>query len=275
MAVDLHVHSTISDGTQTPEEIVAAATQQGLHAISITDHDHVGAVALAQRAAGDGLLVLPGVEVSTELRATEVHILGYMIDVQNAALLAKLAEVRDSREWRAREMVKRLNGLGVDVSYEQVAQTAGAGSVGRPHLARLLHDRGFVVSQQDAFRRYLRKGGPAYVPRHKLAPVEALALIRQAGGAAVLAHPGLCRDDAVVREAIETGIDGVEAYHTDHTDVETDRYLHMAAEYGLLVTGGTDSHGPEGPIPVEIGSVDVPDRAAAALVAWARQNTVA
>ncbi len=272
MAVDLHIHSTISDGTRTPEEIVATATQRGLYAISITDHDDVAGVARAQRAAADELLVLPGVEVSTDLHDAEVHILGYLIDCQNEPLLAKLAQVRARRVWRAREMVKRLNSLGVSLDYAQVAQIAGEGSVGRPHVARALFDQGVVGSQAEAFRRFLHKGGPAYAPRYKLSPAEAIALIRQASGVAVVAHPGLCRDDEAVEEVLQLGISGLEAYHTSHTDLQTEKYLRMADEYGLLVTGGSDSHGPGGPIPVGVGSVDVPDAAADALVIWAKNN---
>ncbi len=272
MAVDLHIHSTVSDGTRTPEEIVATAVQRGLYAISITDHDHVAGVAPAQRAAGGDLLVLPGVEVSTDLRDAEVHILGYLVDCHNEPLLAKLAEVRARRVRRAREMVKRLNSLGVSLDYARVAQIAGEGSVGRPHLARALLDQGVVGSQAEAFRRFLRRGGPAYVPRYKLSPAEAIALIGQASGVAVLAHPGLCRDDEAVREVLQLGIGGLEAYHTDHTDFQTEKYLRMADERGLLVTGGSDSHGPGGPIPVGVGSVDVPDAAADALVMWAKDN---
>jgi len=272
MAVDLHIHSTVSDGTQTPEEIVATAIQQGLYAISITDHDHVGAVARAQQAAGEELLVLPGVEVSAELHDREVHILGYLIDCENRPLLQKLAEVRASRASGAEEMVRRLKELGVNLDYAQVQKIAGGGSIGRPHVARALFEQGLVSSQPEAFRRFLRKGGPAYVPRYKLTPPEAVGIIRQAGGAAVLAHPGLCSEQRLVREIIELGIDGLEAYHTDHTDVERDKYLRMAEQCGLLVTGGTDSHGPGGPIPVAIGSVEVPDNAADALLTWARDK---
>ncbi len=272
MAVDLHIHSTVSDGTQTPAEIVATATHLGLYAISITDHDDVAGVAAAQRAAGEKLLVLPGVEVSTDLGDIEVHILGYLIDCHNEPLVAKLAEVRARRVGRAHEMVERLNGMGVRLDYAEVERIAGDGSIGRPHVARALLDQGIVGSQREAFQRFLRKGGPAYAPRYKLTPAQAIALIRQAGGVAVLAHPGLCRNDEAVREVINLGVDGLEAYHTDHSDSQTDKYLQMAEQQGLFVTGGSDSHGPGGPKPVAIGSVEVPDAAAEALVRWANNN---
>ncbi len=272
MAVDLHIHSTMSDGTQTPEEIVAAAVEAGLYAISITDHDHVGGVKPAREAAGERLVVLPGVEVAVELRHLEVHILGYLMDCENATLLEKLAEMRRSRDSRAREMVSRLNALGVKLDYEHVCRIAGAGSVGRPHVARALLDEGVVSHQQEAFQRFLRNGGPAYVPRYRLEISEAISLVREAGGAAVLAHPGLCKNDKLVRQAIAAGLDGIEAYHVAHTDHQSDKYRRMAEEHGLLVTGGTDTHGPGGSIPVAMGSVEVPDESADALLEWAQDH---
>jgi 3',5'-nucleoside bisphosphate phosphatase len=269
MAVDLHIHSTMSDGTQTPEEIAAAAIEAGLYAISITDHEHVAGVAPARVAAGERLQVLAGVEIAGELHQREVHILGYLIDCENVALLAKLAEIRRSRDSRAREMVRRLNAAGVKLKYEDVSRIAGAGSIGRPHVARALLDEGIVSHQQEAFQRFLRAGRPAYVPRYKLEVTEVISLVREAGGAAVLAHPGLCNNDKLVREVIAVGIDGIEAYHTAHTDHQRDKYLDMAEEYRLLATGGSDSHGPGGSIPVAIGSVAVPDEIVEALLEWA------
>ena len=273
MAVDLHIHSTMSDGTQTPEEIAAAALEAGLYAISVTDHDHVAGVKPTQDAAGDRLLVLPGVEVAVELHHLEVHILGYLIDCENVTLLEKLAEIRRCRESRAREMVSRLNALGVKLDYEHVQRIAGlAASIGRPHVARALLKEGVVSHQQEAFQRFLRNGGPAYVPRYKLEISEAISLVREAGGAAVLAHPGLCNNDRLVRQVIAAGVDGIEAYHIAHTDHQCDKYRRLAQEYGLLVTGGTDTHGPGGSIPVAMGSVEVPDECADALLEWAEDH---
>ncbi len=269
MAADLHIHSRMSDGTQTPEAIAAAAIEAGLYAISITDHEHVAGVEPAQAAAGERLQVLAGVEIAGELDQREVHILGYLIDCENAALLAKLAEIRRSRDSRAREMVRRLNAAGVKLEYEDVSRIAGAGSIGRPHVARALLNGGIVSHQQEAFQRFLRAGRPAYVPRYKLEVTEVISLVREAGGAAVLAHPGLCNNDKLVREVIAVGIDGIEAYHTAHTDHQQDKYLEMAEEYRLLATGGSDSHGPGGAIPVAIGSVAVPDEIVEALLEWA------
>jgi 3',5'-nucleoside bisphosphate phosphatase len=272
MGVDLHIHSTVSDGTLTPKQIVAEAVRIGLDAIAIADHDHVGAVAVAQQGAGAQLSVLPAVEISTELDDVELHILGYMVDCTNSALLEKLADVRASRRTRAEEMVRRLNGLGVRLDYADVERLADGGSVGRPHVARALLDCGAVTTQEEAFSRYLRRGRPAYVPRYRLQPAEAIQLVRQAGGAAVLAHPGLCKNQATISQVIASGVDGLEAYHTIHTSVQTRRYLHMAAQHQLLVTGGSDSHGPDGPIPVSIGSVPVPATVAVELLRWAETH---
>jgi predicted metal-dependent phosphoesterase TrpH len=272
MSVDLHIHSTVSDGTLTPEQIVAEALRLGLKTIAIADHDHVAATAAAQEAAEGRLLVLPAVEISTELDDTEVHILGYMMDCTNSILLQMLSRVRESWEHRAQEMVRLLRELGAPIQYEQVQRLSGGGSVGRPHVARALVECGMVGSQGEAFRLYLRRGRPAYVPRYKFTPTEAVDLVRQAGGAAILAHPGLCRDQAIVNRVLALGIDGLEAYHTNHTAGETKRYLEMAARHGLLVTGGSDSHGPEGPIPVKIGSVSVPGTVAEELIKWAETH---
>ncbi len=267
--VDLHLHTTASDGTLTARETVSEAIARGLHAISITDHDTVVAVAAAQRAAGEVLCVLPGVEISTEIGVAEVHILGYMFDCANQRLLDAFEWSRQGRVSRAREIVDRLKALGLRIDYDQVAAVAGEASIGRPHIARVLVSEGLVNTQAEAFSRFLRRGGPAYAPRVKIAPEQAIGLIRAAGGAAVLAHPGLVRDRKAVEHVLEHGVDGIEAYHTDHTDMMTQTYLGIARERGLLVTGGSDSHGPRGPAPVRIGDVAVPDSCADALIRWA------
>lgn len=270
--VDLHLHTTASDGTLTPAETVAEAISCGLHAISITDHDTVAGVAAAQQAADRRLHVLPGVEMSTELGAAEVHILGYLVDCGNQRLLDAFERSRQGRVSRAREIVDRLRSLGLRINYEQVAEVAGEGTVGRPHIARVLVSEGLVRSQAEAFSRFLRRGRPAYAARLKMLPEQAIEVVRGAGGAAVLAHPGLVRDRTAVERILELGVDGIEAYHSEHSDAATRTYLRVAAERGLLVTGGSDSHGPRGPAPVKIGSVEVPDSCADGLIRWAERH---
>jgi len=273
MAVDLHIHSTASDGTLTPEEIVRIAQDKGLYAIAVTDHDTVAGVEPAMEAArGSSLHLLPGVEISVDFADTEIHILGYFIDLTHQPLLEAMAKVRDGRVERAREMVRRLQELGLPVRFEDVIAEAGDASVGRPHVARALIKCGCVANSQEAFDRYLKRGRPAYVPRYKLTPQEAVRLIREAGGMPVFAHPGLARRDDMVDQLVEAGLLGIEAYHTDHSEKDTRKYLNMARRRGLYVTGGSDSHGPRGPVPVEIGSVYVPDECADRLMQWAREK---
>ncbi len=270
MAVDLHLHSTFSDGTLSPEAIVHAALDQGLTAISITDHDTVEATAPALRAArGTGLDVIPGVEVSTDYRHTEVHILGYYIDVACPELLERLAVVREARQGRARQIVAKLEGLGLNVGLEEVLRQAGDGSVGRPHVAAALVAGGCCATQQEAFERYLKKGRPGYVPRYKLTPTEAVQLIARAGGCPVLAHPGLISgEEDLPYRLVGEGLEGLEAYHIDHTTADTQRAQRLAGELGLIVTGGSDSHGPAAVRPVAVGAVEVPDSCAEQLRQW-------
>jgi len=273
--LDLHIHSTASDGTLTPEQLVAFALEKRFTALALADHDSVAGIepALAA-AAGTDLVVIPAVEISTDHGQTEVHILGYFVDHRHPDLLAKLTAIREARAGRADAIVARLRELGVDITYEQVLQQAQGASVGRPHVAAALVANGHVNSPQEAFDRYLGRGKPGYVPRYKLTPQEAIALIRRCGGLPVLAHPGLVRDDELVREIIAWGVEGLEAYHTAHTAAQSARYARLARERGLLITGGTDSHGPGGSLPVEIGSVAVPNerQVVEALLAWGREH---
>ncbi|MGD9520278.1 MAG: PHP domain-containing protein [Armatimonadota bacterium] len=272
MPVDLHIHSDCSDGTLAPEEIVRAALEKGLYAISITDHDTVEGVRSAMAAAeGTGLHVLPGVEISVDFADTEIHILGYFIDLDDAAILEAMERVRNGRVHRARAMVEKLQELGINITFDDVLAEAGeGGSVGRPHVARALQQVGAVSSPREAFDRYLSRGKPACVPRYKLPPDEAVRLIAAAGGMPVFAHPGLSHRDDMIDVLKAEGLLGLEAYHVDHDEKQTQRYRNMAKRRGLYVTGGSDSHGPLGSVAVEIGSVWVPDSCAEDLMQWAR-----
>ncbi len=273
MAVDLHIHSTASDGSLRPEEIVQVALEKGLFAIAVTDHDTVAGVEPALQAAeGTGLHVLPGVEISVDFQETEIHILGYFIDLEHRPLIEAMEKVRGGRLARAEEMVRRLRELGIDITMDDVMAEAGDGAVGRPHVARALVKLGVVRNGQEAFDKYLKRGKPAYVPRYKLAPEKAVHLIVQAGGLAVFAHPGLARRDDMIDVLIPEGLRGIEAYHTEHSAADTQRYINMAKRRGLFITGGSDSHGPKGPVPVEIGSVYVPDECAVRLMEWAKEH---
>lgn len=269
MPVDLHVHSTASDGTMTPAAVVEAAARAGLSALAIADHDTVAGVGPGLAAAADADLdMFPAVEISTQHGRFEVHILGYLIDLRCPQLTAVLERIQRARQQRAREMVRRLQALGLPIGYEQVAAVARGQSVGRPHVAAALVARGLATRPQQAFDRYLRRGGPAYVERYRISAREAMALIRTAGGLPTLAHPGIVGRDALIPDLAQLGLEGLEAYHVDHTPAQTAAYLRLAERLGLVVTGGSDSHGPDGPKPVAIGEFVAPDECAEAVRAW-------
>lgn len=272
--IDLHIHSTASDGTLTPEAIVARAQELGLRALALADHDSVAGTEPALAAAeGTDLIVIPAVEISTDWESTEIHLLGYFLDYHNPELLEMLGRIREAREGRAEQMVRRLRDIGIEISYEAVLERAGGGSVGRPHVAAELAERGLVRSPQEAFDKYLVRDKPAYVPRYKLSYLDAIGIIRRCQGLPVLSHPGLVHDETKVREML-AAVDGVEAYHTAHTPGQCARYAKLARERGLLITGGTDSHGPGGTLPVEIGSQPVANEVEALerLLTWARDH---
>lgn len=276
MPVDLHVHSTASDGTLTPAQVVHQAHARGLSAVALADHDTLAGLPEAAEAAREfpSLDLIPAVEISAQLGSQEVHILGYLIRTGDPDLRAALDQVRTHRLTRARAMVEKLVELGVSLRYEQVAELAGGdeASVGRPHVAAALVRVGAVSSAQEAFQRYLRRGRPAYVSRPRPGATEAIALIHAAGGMAVLAHPGLISAQGTVGAALGLALDGLEAYHVDHTPTQTSRLLRLAREHHLCATGGSDSHGPQGPTPVEIGQVLVPDECAEGLREWGRAH---
>jgi len=266
--VDLHLHTTRSDGTLSPSALVAAAAERGVLLIAITDHDDVGGIAPAQAAAPAlGVTVISGVEINTEVGREDVHILGYGFPPDSSVLLEGLQHRRADRLLRMDAMLERLTAIGLPVDKERVLTIAGRGSVGRPHLARALVDAGYVPTLTEAFDRYIGNRGPAYVPRTPFRPEDAIALLHAAGGLAGLAHPGKLGDARrIIRRLREAGLDALEVYHSDHTPPVAARMARYAGEYGLLATGGSDSHGPHGPRPVPIGAVDVPDDVGRALL---------
>ncbi|MBI2914931.1 MAG: PHP domain-containing protein [Firmicutes bacterium] len=257
--MDLHVHSTESDGTLTPSQIVQAAEDLGLAAVSVTDHDSTAGVREALSASAEfGIEVLTGVEVSTEVGQTEVHILGYLIDPEHCRLTTSLTELRDARRERVARMVDLLRRQGYGIDLLRVQELAGTGAIGRPHVARALVEKGYVRSQEEAFDRLIGRGRAAYVDRFRLRPREAVLLIGEAGGVPVLAHPGLMKDDSMIPDLVEQGVLGIEAYHPEHSAGECCRYDQVARERGLLVTGGSDCHGPGGSKGMLMGQVVVP-----------------
>ncbi|HEX2167865.1 MAG TPA: PHP domain-containing protein [Longimicrobiales bacterium] len=245
MRIDLHIHSTASDGSLSPGAVVAAARAGGLHVIAVADHDTVGGVAAAQAAAHGFVHVIPALELSTYDAGAEYHVLGYFVDPLNPALVAHGARASGARETRMHDMLERLGAIGVEVAFEDVLAAAGTKpeSLGRPHLARALHQRGHVSTVSEAFDRYIGDQGPAFVPTALITPFEAIEIIHAAGGVAVWAHP---RPDALqtaLSALVAHGLDGVECYRPRLTKADTDRISGIAAGAGLFVTGGSDWHG--------------------------------
>ncbi len=255
---DLHLHSHFSDGTYGPEELAAHARARGLAAIALTDHDSVeGCSATGRACAAAGIEFITGTELTAEQDGSEVHLLGYFIDVHNPRLLARIAKCQAVRQERIREMVARLNRLRMPLSAEAVFALANCRSPGRPHVARALVDAGLVATLDEAFNRFLKKNRPAWVPKFKMSTSQTIDLIHQAGGVAVLAHPGLNRTDEVIPGMVEDGLDGIECFHTKHSTATSEHYLELADRYHLLVTGGSDCHGFSKGKPV-MGSVRLP-----------------
>ena len=255
---DLHLHTQFSDGTFTPEELVERASKLGFAAIALTDHDTVeGCARAAAACSAANMEFISGTELTAEHAATEVHILAYFVDTQNQMLLTRIAGFQSVRQNRIREMVAALNQLGIPLQAESVFALANCKSPGRPHVARALVKEKLIGSLDEAFERYLKKGRPAWVPKTKMSALEAVELIHQAGGLAVMAHPGLNRTDEIIPELVAAGLDGIECFHTKHSTAMAERYLGIADKYHLLVTGGSDCHGFSKVKPL-IGTVKLP-----------------
>jgi 3',5'-nucleoside bisphosphate phosphatase len=242
--IDLHIHSTYSDGLLSPTEIADYARQYGLAAVAITDHDDLSAfpeaLAAGQRS---GLEVIPGIELSAIHNGCETHILGYLYDVTNTHLREFTANMRANRIDRAHEIVQRLRHLGMPISFDMVQLRAGHGALGRPHIADILVEEGYVFSFQEAFQKFLGENKPGYVPKMKITAEDALALIHDCGGLAFLAHPGTGMEIAAIDALIEMGLDGIESMHPRHTPEMVEYYRDLARRNGLLETGGSDCHG--------------------------------
>jgi len=270
MKADLHVHSTASDGTLQPAELVMLALERGVDILAIADHDSVAGLPEAFAAAEDTTLTLvPAVELSAVLDGRDIHMLGYWVDWRDNTFLRQLADMRTARLRRAETMVDALAAAGFDVTIADVLALADGGAVGRSHVARALVDRGHAATVADAFERLIGRGMPYYIPKDARTPEEAISVIREAGGVAVLAHPAISGVEDLVPALAEAGLGGVEAYHADHTRSQRDRLAACAAELGLLTTGGTDFHGPSAPNP-NLGFIDLPSASIEALLALRR-----
>jgi predicted metal-dependent phosphoesterase TrpH len=257
-AADLHLHTNFSDGTFSPAELVAAAVKQTLSAIALTDHDTVGGCAATGEAcSAAGIEFVPASELTAEVEGEELHLLGYYLDTTEPRLLAAMARFQEVRQGRIREMVARLNGLGIPLETEAVFRLANCRSPGRPHVARALVAGGFCRNLDEAFERFLKRNRPAWVPKFKISAADAIELIHGAGGVAVMAHPGLNRIDEHIPGLVEAGLEGLECFHTKHPPSTAAHYVEMAGRLGLLVTGGSDCHGLSKGKPL-IGTVRLP-----------------
>lgn len=252
--VDLHLHSTASDGSLTPTEVVRLAKERGLAAVALTDHDTVDGLAEAV-AAGEafGVEVIPGVEISAQHGLGSMHVLGYFVNYTSPRLAERLAVLKKARAERNPRILAKLNALGIPLTLEEVKQVSGGGQVGRPHIARALYEHGYVRTLQEAFDLYLGNQGRAYVSKFRYPPEEAIAMIREAGGLAVLAHPftlGLNTCDTLkpfLKDLMSMGLTGLECYYPEHSPEQEALYLKLARDLGLLVTGGSDFHGDNKP----------------------------
>ncbi len=260
---DLHIHSFYSDGTYSPAEIINKAKTKNLDAISITDHDEIKAVGIAKSHGNkENISVIAGVELSAIYKNTEIHILGYLFHEQDEKLNKTLTEMRQHRENRARNILKKLRHFGFDIEFENVKRLAGKGAVGRPHIAQAMLDTGNLRNYKEAFTKYIGNGKPCNAPKFRLNPPDAIGLIKEAGGVPVLAHPGNIRNDKIVKELLNSDFGGIEVWHPDHSSKQIHNYLEITKTENLVATGGSDSHGniptksPIGGIAVDSSVVD-------------------
>lgn len=264
--VDLHTHTTASDGTYAPRELVAEAASRGVRVLAITDHDSTEGLAEAFEEAERRrpTEVLPGIEINCDVEGAEIHILGYLMDWQAPWFQAFCLEQRRERRARVHRMVERLAGLGMPLDAGEVFAIVKEGSAGRPHVARVMVARGYVKTVREAFDKYLGTGKPGHVQRKKLAPEDAVRIIRRAGGVPVFAHPGLADRDELIPGLIAAGLMGIECYYTEHSAAQRASYLQICKDHDLVATGGSDFHGPKVRA-ASLGSPAVPMAAVEAL----------
>jgi predicted metal-dependent phosphoesterase TrpH len=266
MKADLHVHSTASDGTLRPSELIQLALRRGVDVLAIADHDSVSGLEEAfATSSSTSLTVVPAVELSAAVDGYDVHVLAYYVDPLSPELLAELALLREDRRRRAEEMVSALRAGGIPVTMDEVLALSDGGAVGRSHIARALVGSGHAENVASAFKRYIGRGREYYRAKRSRTPMEVIDSVREFGAIPVLAHPGVTSADAFIPAMVASGLLGIEAYHADHTQSQRERYARMAAKLGLITTGGTDYHGPQAHNP-ELGSMKVPEASVRALM---------
>jgi len=263
VAVDLHSHTTASDGTLGPRELVRLAARHGVRVLAVTDHDSTEGLheAMDEARKLPPLEIVPGLEINCDVPGAEIHVLGYCLDWEAEWFQEFLGAQREERRRRIHRIAARLAELGMPIDAAEVFALVKEGSAGRPHVAQVMVDRGYVKSVREAFDRYLATSGPANVPRKRLTPVEAVRVIRRARGVPVLAHPGLANRDALIPELVEAGLLGIETYYPEHSTLQTTTYREMCARLGLVATGGSDFHGPQISRASHPGAQSVPESA--------------
>ncbi len=240
--IDLHIHTTCSDGRETPEAIVHHAHGLGLSAIAITDHDTVSGITLAQAATNGDMRVIPGIELSAVSGESPVHILGYGVDPTNESLLNATTRITVERRERAGEIVRHLRGMNVGLTLDMVEDISGQAPITRAHIAYALIGNNFVRNAGEAFGRYLSNAAPAFVPQRTLSPEQAIDAIRRSGGVPVLAHPGVTRRDELIPALVQDGLGGIEIFHPNHARPLIRAYQRIAIKHGIVTTGGSDAH---------------------------------
>jgi len=245
--VDLHTHTVASDGTLRPRELVAEAARRGVRILAVTDHDSTDGLAEAIEAARalPPLTIVPGIEINCDVEGAEIHVLGYGMDYEAGWFQDFCRAQREERRARVHRTAERLADLGMPIDVERVFALVQEGSAGRPHVARVMLERGYVKTVREAFDKYLGAGKPAHVPRVKLGPEDAVRLLRRAGGVPVFAHPGLADRDALIPALVTAGLMGIECYYPEHSPAQRGAYLELCRRYRLIATGGSDFHGPQ------------------------------
>jgi len=245
LTADLHIHTHFSDSSSSPSQVVEQAVSCELKCVAITDHDTIdGIQPTIEAAKGHDIEVIPGIELSSEMNNKDIHVLGYLFDCQDQAFIERVGHIQNARIGRMREMIDKLRALGIDnITMEEVCVLAESKSVGRPHLAAILLQKGWVSSIKMAFNKYLADGMPAFVSKFKQSPYEAIEMINKAGGIAVLAHPMLTRVDELIPSFVEAGLGGLEVFYPNTSENIMKFYEGLAKKYSLVATGGSDAHG--------------------------------